>query len=377
MTDLYYFGVGASSALVPVVPGPPHLRQCHLTVTQPGYEGADMNIQHREMPVRTTFRTTLAAFVAGTLATGAFAQSGPLVIYTSTPTDQMDQLVARFNESYPDVAVEYFRSGTTEVMNRLEAEFAAGNPMPDVLLIADTVVMEGLKAEDRLLAFPEADTTDTDPTLHDADGYYFSTKLITTGFAYNTENVPEPVTSWAALTDPAIASRLTMASPLYSGAAMIHVGTVANTAGFGWEYYETLAANGAIAGRGNGGVLSAVASGEADYGVIIDYMPLNAAADGSPIAFVFPDEGVTAVTEPVAILSSASNVEAAQAFVNWQLSEEGQRFHVEQGYLPLRDGIDRPATFPDVAIEIIQADAALLLEQSEEIKQRFADLFGG
>ncbi|MFD1910692.1 ABC transporter substrate-binding protein [Halodurantibacterium flavum] len=325
----------------------------------------------------TALSAALAALVAGSLATGALAQSGPLVIYTSTPSDQMDQLVARFNESYPDIEIEYFRSGTTEVMNRLEAEFAAGNPMADVLLIADTVVMEGLKAEGRLLAFPEADTTDTDPTLHDSEGHYFSTKLITTGFAYNTDNVSEPASSWSDLLDPAIAGRLTMASPLYSGAAMIHVGTVANTEGFGWDYFETLAEHGAIAGRGNGGVLSAVANGEADYGIIIDYMPLNAAAEGSPIAFVFPDEGVTAVTEPVAILSSATNVEAAQAFVNWQLSEEGQRFHVEQGYLPLRDGIDRPETFPDVEIEIIQADPALLLEQSEEIKQRFADLFGG
>ena len=322
-------------------------------------------------------RLPLLSLSFSALASVAFAQSGPLVIYTSTPTDQMDELVSRFNESYPDIQVDYFRSGTTEVMNRLEAEFMAGDPQPDVLLIADTVVMEGLKAEDRLMAFPDADTTDTDPSLHDADGFYFSTKLITTGFVYNTELVSEPASSWAELTAPEIASRLTMASPLYSGAAMIHVGTVAETEGFGWAYYETLAEHGAVAGRGNGGVLSAVANGEADYGIIIDFMPLNAAAEGSPIAFVFPDEGVTAVTEPVAILSSASNVEAAQAFVNWQLSEEGQNFHVEQGYLPLRDGIDRPATFPDDEISIIQVDAAILLEQSEEIKRRFADLFGG
>ncbi|KPQ01287.1 MAG: iron(III) transport system substrate-binding protein [Rhodobacteraceae bacterium HLUCCA12] len=322
-------------------------------------------------------RTPILSFAFAALASGAIAQSGPLVIYTSTPTDQMDELVARFNESYPDIEVEYFRSGTTEVMNRLEAEFTAGDPQPDVLLIADTVVMEGLKAEDRLLAFPDADTTGTDAALHDDEGHYFSTKLITTGFAYNTDLVDDPASSWAELTDPAIAGRLTMASPLYSGAAMIHVGTIAETEGFGWDYFETLAEHGAIAGRGNGGVLSAVANGEVDYGIIIDFMPLNAAADGSPVAFVFPDEGVTAVTEPVAILSSAENVEAAQAFVNWQLSEEGQRFHVEQGYLPLRDGIDRPASFPDVEIDIMQVDPATLLEQSDEIKRRFADLFGG
>lgn len=321
--------------------------------------------------------TALTATTA--LTTGlALAQSGPLVIYTSTPTEQMDVLVARFNETHPGIAVDYFRSGTTEVMNRLEAEFAAGQPQPDVLLIADTVVMAGLRDAGRLLAFPGAETDGTDQSLHDADGFFFSTKLITTGFAYNTELVPTPVTSWAALADPAIASRLTMASPLYSGAAMIHVGTVTEQPGFGWEYYESLAASGATAGRGNGGVLNAVASGEALYGVIVDFMPLNAAAQGSPVGFIFPDEGVTAVTEPVAILSTARNVEAAQAFVNWQLSQAGQEFHVEQGYLPLRDGVARPATFPaDARVNVIQVDPADLAARSDEIRTRFAELFGG
>jgi iron(III) transport system substrate-binding protein len=75
-------------------------------------------------------RTPLMSLALTALATGAMAQSGPLVIYTSTPTDQMDELVARFNDSYPDIQVEYFRSGTTEVMNRLEAEFVAGDPQP-------------------------------------------------------------------------------------------------------------------------------------------------------------------------------------------------------------------------------------------------------
>ena len=322
-------------------------------------------------------RLPLLAAALATCATAALAQSGPLVIYTSTPTEQMDQLVARFTASHPDIQVDYFRSGTTEVMNRLEAEFAAGAPQPDVLLIADTVVMAGLRDAGRLLAFPQADTTGTDLSLHDPQGHFFSTKLITTGIAYNTATVPNPVTSWAALADPAVAARLTMASPLYSGAALVHVGTVANQPGFGWEYYQSLAAGGAVAGRGNGGVLTAVANGEADYGIIVDFMPLNAAAQGSPVGFIFPDEGVTAVTEPVAILATARNVPAAQAFVNWQLSEDGQRFHVEQGYLPLRAGVARPANFPDVDIRVIQADPALLLEQSDEIKRRFAELFGG
>ncbi|TVR07690.1 MAG: hypothetical protein EA385_12125, partial [Salinarimonadaceae bacterium] len=47
---------------------------------------------------------TIAAMLGFLWPAGAaLAQSGDLVIYTSTPTEQMDELVARFNESYPDV----------------------------------------------------------------------------------------------------------------------------------------------------------------------------------------------------------------------------------------------------------------------------------
>ena len=49
------------------------------------------------------------------------------------------------------------RDGTPRVMAKLRAEFEAGAPQPDVLLIADSVTMEGLKKEGRLLAHDKAD----------------------------------------------------------------------------------------------------------------------------------------------------------------------------------------------------------------------------
>ena len=125
-----------------------------------------------------------------------------------------------------------------------------------------------------------------------------------------------------------------MAHPLYSGAAVIHVGTFAQQKEFGWPYFEKLARGGAIAAKGNGAVIEAVARGEKAYGVIIEYMAFNAQWKGSPVSFVFPREGVTAITQPVAILKTARNVEAARAFVDWQLSEEAQHQSVEPGLFP-------------------------------------------
>ena len=124
-----------------------------------------------------------------------------------------------------------------------------------------------------------------------------------------------------------------MPSPLTSGAALIHAATLTGNLEGGWEYYEALKDNGAVAGGGNGDVLKQVAGGEKLYGVIVDYMPIREKAKGAPIEFVFPKEGVSAVSEPVAILKSTKNPEAARAFVDFLLSKEGQELALKQGYI--------------------------------------------
>ena len=100
-----------------------------------------------------TLRSILAAALALTVSAGAaHAASGTLTVYTSTPDKAMNDLITAFNKAEPDVKVEFFRSGTTEVVNKLQAEFTAGAPQPDVLFIADATVMEQMKADGRLLA---------------------------------------------------------------------------------------------------------------------------------------------------------------------------------------------------------------------------------
>ena len=103
----------------------------------------------------TMFAAGVAAIVVS-MSPAALAQTGTMVLYTSQPDDLLAEMISVFNESYPDIDVETFRSGTTEVINRLQAEFAAGDPQPDVLLVANSVVMSQLAAEDRLMAYPEA-----------------------------------------------------------------------------------------------------------------------------------------------------------------------------------------------------------------------------
>ena len=318
------------------------------------------------------------ALLAVFLASPAAAQpTGKLVLYTSQPDRDAQRTVEGFRKKNPGVEVEIFRSGTTEVMSKLMAEIAAGAPRADVLLIADALSMEKLKAAGELKAYPDADVRELPPDAYDKGKTYFGTKIITTGIIVNRQATMKP-RSWNDLVKPEAKGQVALPSPLYSGAAAIHMAALRGDPAIGKDYYQKLAKNGAVALRGNGAVLNAVAGGQKMYGIIVEFMALNAKAKGSPVDFVFPAEGVSIVTEPTAILRNTNNPEAARAFVDFLLSKEGQELAVSQGYFPARKDVKPPPGFPDVAsLKILPVDISALEKQDEQNKKRFAELFGG
>lgn len=322
-------------------------------------------------------KTLVAAAIATAFLTGqAFAASGTLVLYTSQPNKDAQQTVDAFKKANPDIEVEWVRDGTTKVMAKLRAEFAAGAPKPDVLLIADVVNMEQLKSEGRLMAYDAAPVAGYEAGIHDADNTYFSTKLITTGIVYNT-GAPMKPTDWDDLVKPEAKGLVAMPSPLTSGAAAIHMSALTTNSKFGWAYYEKLAANGVSPKGGNGGTFKAVASGEKLYGMVVDFLPIRQKAEGAPVEFVFPESGVTAVTEPAAILSTASNVDAAKAFIDFLLSKEGQELALSQGYLAAHPDVATPAGFPPRdKIKLMAFDAAAALKNADADKKKFTETFG-
>ena len=318
--------------------------------------------------------TAAFALIAGIAGT---ALAEKLVLYTSQPEADATQTVNAFKAAYPGIDVQIFRSGTSDILTKLAAEFAAGDPQPDVLLIADAVSMEGLKQAHRLMAYPGADTTGFDPNSYDKDHFFFGSKLITTGIVYNTAAAEKPE-HWADLAKPAYKNLEVMPSPLYSGAAAFMLGGFVLKPDLGWKYFEDLKANNIVAVRGTGAVLKSVASGEKAYGVLVDFMAMRAQKEGSPVKFVFPSEGVPAVTEPVAIMSTAKDVDAAKKFVDFILSDAGQKLALSMGYLPAKAGVGRPDWMPEgVNVKVMDIDVPEVVKNADADKQRFSKLFGG
>ena len=111
--------------------------------------------------------------------------------------------------------------------------------------------------------------------------------------------------------------------------------------------------------------------------MIVDYLAARAKTEGSPVELVYPEEGVPVITEPVGIMANTENEEASKAFVDFILSEEGQQLASEQGYTPIREGVEAPEGLKTLdEMTILDAEAVELLETRDEDKAKFGQIFG-
>ncbi len=301
---------------------------------------------------------------------------GTIEFYTSQPDADASALVEAFNEVYPDVTVNIFRSGTEEVIGKINAEQQAGAIQADVLLVADAVTFESLAADDLLLSYESTELEGIPEEFIGDDYLYYGTKVMATIVAYNTDNVDEAPTSWEVLVSDEAAGSVIMPSPAYSGAAAYNAGVFTRN-DFGWEFYEDLQANDTTIVQGNGGALQEVVAGQKDYAMVVDFIVANAKAEGAPVELVYPEEGVPVITEPIGIMAATDNEEASQAFIDFVLSVEGQELAQSLGYTPIKEGVEAPEGLLTIdEIDVLEADLEELVEGREEDVRTFQDIFG-
>lgn len=340
--------------------------------------GCSSNSKPAETEATTVETTAAETTEAETTAAAAEKKdaSGTLTVYTSQPEADIQSLVEEYNKSCPDVKVEIFRSGTEEVVSKVLAEKEAGSVLADVLLVSDAATFESLKAKDILMSYESPELAEIDPSFYDADHTYTGTKIITTGIAVNTDlisNVPE---SLADLAKAEYKDELIMPSPLYSGAAAYNLGVITRTDGLGWEFYQGLKDNGVKVDKGNGAVRRQSLRVRNGLGLLVDYMAIRSRNDGAPIEFVYPSEGSLCVTEPIGIVAGTKNEAAAESFVDFILSEDGQKATAEIGYTPIRKGVAAPEGLKSAdEITNLTYDLPTLVETRDTDKEAFSKMF--
>ena len=308
--------------------------------------------------------------------TSAKAAKGEISLYTSQPEADAQKLIAAFNKKYPDVKVKIFRSGTEEVISKVMAEKKLGKVQADVLLVSDAATFEQLKNKDILEKYASPELEAIPSSFVDKDHTYAGTKVIATGIMYNVNKIKTPPKSFMDLTKADYKDQTSMPSPLYSGAAAYNLSLFTRTNGLGWDFYQGLKNNGVKVDKGNGSVLKDVTDGARNIGMIVDYMAFRAKAKGAPVEFVYPDEGVPFVTEPIGIVKGSANENLAKLFEDFILSVDGQKETAAIGYTPVRKGVAAPKGFASIEkMKIITGDLPVLVKAREEDKQKFTTMF--
>src|SRR5512143_1451782 len=103
----------------------------------------------------------------------------------------------------------------------------------------------------------------------------------------------------------------------------------------GWEWLKKLAANTGIFAARSRDVPNVVAKGEFAVGYAVpSYMAFAEVLAGYEVMYVYPKNAYV-TPEPMAVLKGAPHPKAAQAFIEFLLTEEGQRIFMERGLYPI------------------------------------------
>ncbi len=226
-----------------------------------------------------------------------------------------------------------------------------GRPEADIFWGGESALFDKL-AEQKLIAkldLPKA-VVDSIPVsigkpkpipLKDPNGFWIGTVLEPYGLVYHPRvferlGVPAPK-DWDDLLNPKLKGNIAQCAPTRSSSSHATYEVILQREGDakGWEWLRRLGGNTGIFTARSRDVPSVVSKGEFAAGFAVpSYMAFEDRLAGFDIKFVAP-KTAWITPEPIAILAGSKHANAARAFIEFMLSERGQRVAMERGVFPI------------------------------------------
>ena len=272
--------------------------------------------------------TTFTSLVAGALLATAAVAETELTVYTAVEAEDLARYAETFNQSHPDIKINWVRDSTGIITAKLLAE--RDNPQADVVwgLAATSLLL--LKSEGMLEPYAPAGVENLDPKFVDGDTppAWVGMDAWVAAVCYNTVEAEKagltPPTSWKDLTDPMYAGHLIMPNPNSSGTGFLDVSSWLQLFGEegGWEYMDALHENIARYTHSGSKPCKLAASGEIPIGISFAFRGAKSKAAGAPLEIIVPSEGVGWDMEATAIVAGTANLEAAHTLVDFTVTKE-------------------------------------------------------
>jgi len=302
------------------------------------------------------FRMSTVGLLALALAGPAAAQEieNELVLITPVAKTLTDPALAEFVKYAKErwnvnVRANALAAGTPVAYGRI-VEWR-GRPEVDIFWGGESALFDKL-AQQKLLvphnlpkevmdAIPATIGKPKPIYLKDPKGFWTGTVLEPYGLVYHPRllqrlGVPEPK-DWDDLLHPKLKGNVAQCAPSRSSSSHATYEVILQRDGDdkGWAWLKRLGGNTGMFTARSRDVPSVVAKGEFAAGFAVpSYMAFEDRLAGFDIKFVAP-KTAWITPEPIAILAGARHPKAAKAFIEFMLTERGQRVAMERGVFPI------------------------------------------
>jgi ABC-type Fe3+ transport system substrate-binding protein len=363
----------------------------------------------------------MLALVAGSAVWGAWGAPGTpqlQIAEAQAPIESELALITPVSKFIHDAALKAFADYAREKWNvtvKVSAIPAGtpvaygrivewkGRPEVDIFWGGESALFEKL-GEQKLLAKLDLDKALVEQIpasigkpkpipLKDKDGFWVGTALEPYGLVYHPKKIqrlgiPEPK-EWDDLLNPKLKGEVAQCAPTRSSSSNATYEVMLSMYGEdkGWEWLKKLAQNTGHFTARSRDVPTVVAKGEYSAGFAVpSYMAFEEKLAGFDLKFVAPKNSFV-TPEPMAILAGARNPRAAKAFVEFLLTERGQKVFMERGLFPITPKYKvqgTPGSPAEMAVEFTGGvrsyfdrdvsnvyDETIAVKRSEALKTRF------
>lgn len=292
---------------------------------------------------------TLAALALALAGCGG-GDGRSLTVYSGREEELVKPLIAQFEQS-TGIAVDVRYGESAELAATIAEE--GGNSPADVFFAQDPGSLGAVDGQ--LARLPDATLARVDERFRDAGGRWVGTSGRTRVIAYNTDalseaQVPDSVFE---LTDPRWKGKIGIAPTNASFQAFVTAMRLSAGEQRTRAWLQGLKANNPKTYEKNTPVVEAVAAGEIVLGLVNHYYLylVKEEQPGAPVANHFlakGDPGALVSVAGAGVLANAAHRREAEQFVEYLLSDAGQRFYTEQAEeaeyplvpgLPVKEGL--------------------------------------
>ena len=296
-----------------------------------------------------------------------------LVVYTSMTVDQAQKLNNAFSAKYPFIQIGMFRAVGERLLTKIMTEAQAGRYEFDVVQSAETQAYF-LKKKNLLGKYLPAETKHLHKGFFDSEGYWSAVYMMPNVIGYNTRMVKrnEVPRLDEDLLNPKWKGKIGMdhTKPEWFAWKLKRMGEEK-----GMAYMKKLGAQELRLYAGLTIITNLLAAGE--FPLVLNTYVHNAEdakRKGAPVDWV-AQEPVFTKFQPIGVGARAAHPNAAKLFVDFMLSEEGQKIIASFGRVPTRIGV--PTVVQGIDKLNFVVDDISAADDFNKSYELFRNVFGG